>query len=64
MAADLESGAISQAMIEFERGMAIVQPVKDIAILTVVLGSVTNLGRVRLALRKNYSLVQDALSGL
>lgn len=64
MAADLGRGSVSQAMIEMEDGLAVVQPASPSAVLTLLVGSSVNLGRVRLALRKNDALVQEAVADL
>jgi predicted regulator of Ras-like GTPase activity (Roadblock/LC7/MglB family) len=64
MASDLGRGAVSQVIVELEDGLAVVQPAGALAVLTLLVGSSVNLGRVRLALRKNEHLVREAVADL
>ena len=64
MASDLGRGAVGQAIIELEDGLAVVQPAGSLAVLTLLVGSSVKLGRVRLALRKNELLVREAVANL
>lgn len=64
MASDLGRGAVSQAIVELEDGLAVVQPAGALAVLTLLVGSSLNLGRVRLALRKNEHMVREAVANL
>lgn len=64
MASGLGRGAVSQAIVELEDGLAVVQPAGALAVLTLLVGSSLNLGRVRLALRKNEHMVREAVANL
>ncbi len=64
LGADLDKGAVTQAIVEFNESMAILQPAGTMGVLTMVLNSSTNLGRVRLALRKHQKIVEEALAQL
>jgi len=64
LASDLGRGSVTQAIVELAEGLAVLQPAGPVAVLTVVVGSSVNLGRVRLALRKHEALVQQAVADL
>src|SRR5579859_1477492 len=61
IASDLDEGAVGQTIVEFGQGLVIVHPAGDVAVMTILLGSSANLGRLRLALRKQQTTVQEAL---
>ncbi|MBV9120912.1 MAG: roadblock/LC7 domain-containing protein [Chloroflexi bacterium] len=62
LAEEVTKGRLVQAMIEFERGVVIMEPIGELGVLLVLTESSASLGRVRLVARRERTAVEDALA--
>ena len=59
-----QRGRLLQGIYEFERGVVVMEPLGDSAILVVVTSAAANLGLLRLQARKVHDDLEQAISGL
>ncbi len=59
---EVTRGRLVQTMIEFERGVVILEPVGELGVLLVLSEDVSNLGRVRLVARRERQALESALA--
>ncbi len=59
---EVTRGALTQAMVEFERGVVVLEPVGELGVLVVLTESVSNIGRVRLVARREREALEQALA--
>lgn len=60
----INRGRLTQGIYEFEKGVVVVEPIGESAILVVLTQSAANLGLLRLQTRKVHPELESALSGL
>ncbi|HEY8692477.1 MAG TPA: roadblock/LC7 domain-containing protein [Chloroflexota bacterium] len=63
LAEEVTRGRLVQAMIEFERGVVILEPVGQLGVLLVLTENVSSMGRVRLVARRERQALEQALAG-
>ena len=56
-------GRLVQSMIEFERGVVILEPIGELGVLLVLSEDITSMGRVRLVARRERQALEAALAG-
>ncbi|HLQ32107.1 MAG TPA: roadblock/LC7 domain-containing protein [Chloroflexota bacterium] len=60
---EVTRGRLIQAMIEFERGVVILEPISELGVLLVLTEDVSSMGRVRLVARRERKALEQALTG-
>ncbi|HVA26366.1 MAG TPA: roadblock/LC7 domain-containing protein [Chloroflexota bacterium] len=63
LAQEVTRGRLVQAMIEFEHGVVILEPVGELGVLLVLTEDVSSMGRVRLVARRERQALEQALAG-
>lgn len=61
LADEVTKGQLVQSIIEFERGLVVLEPVGDLGILLVLAGSASSIGQVRLVARRERKQLMEAL---
>ena len=59
---EVSRGRLTQAMIEFEQGVVILEPVGELGVLLVLTEDVSSMGRVRLVARRERQALEQALA--
>jgi predicted regulator of Ras-like GTPase activity (Roadblock/LC7/MglB family) len=59
---EVTRGRLIQSMVEFERGVVILEPIGELGVLLVLSEDVTNMGRVRLVARRERQALESALA--
>jgi predicted regulator of Ras-like GTPase activity (Roadblock/LC7/MglB family) len=60
---EVTRGRLVQGMVEFERGVVILEPVGELGVLLVLTEDVSSMGRIRLVARRERQAVEGALAG-
>lgn len=58
----LSSGALTQALLQYERGILAIEPLSEEYVLVMAMGENANIGMVRYALKKHKTSLVNALS--
>ncbi|HEX6513507.1 MAG TPA: roadblock/LC7 domain-containing protein [Chloroflexota bacterium] len=59
---EVRRGRLLQAMVEFERGVVILEPIGELGVLLVLTEDLSSLGRVRLVARRERQPLEQALT--
>ncbi|MBV8086568.1 MAG: roadblock/LC7 domain-containing protein [Chloroflexi bacterium] len=62
LAEEVTKGRLVQAMVEFENGVVVMEPVGELGVLLVLTESTASIGRVRLVARRERQAVEQALA--
>lgn len=62
LAEEVTKGRLLQAMVEFENGVVLLEPVGELGVLLVLTESTASIGRVRLVARRDRQAVEEALT--
>jgi predicted regulator of Ras-like GTPase activity (Roadblock/LC7/MglB family) len=62
LAEEVTKGRLVQAMVEFENGVIVMEPVGELGVLLVLTESTASIGRVRLVARRERQAVEQALA--
>ena len=63
LAEEVTRGRLTQAMIEFERGVVVLEPIGELGVLLVLTEDVSSIGRLRLVARRERQALEAALAG-
>lgn len=62
LAEEATRGRLLQCMVEFERGVVILEPIGELGVLLVLSEDVSSMGRIRLVARRERRALEDALA--
>ena len=62
LAEEVTRGRLIQAMVEFERGVVILEPLGELGVLLVLTEDVSSMGRIRLVARRERQALESALA--
>ncbi|MHB8618279.1 MAG: roadblock/LC7 domain-containing protein [Chloroflexota bacterium] len=62
LAREVTRGDLTQTLVEFERGLLVIEPIGKLGILVVLSQSASTIGRVRLVLRRERPALEEALA--
>src|SRR5438477_4811046 len=61
LAEEVTKGRLVQAMVEFESGVVVMEPIGELGVLLILTESTASIGRVRLVARRERQAVEEAL---